>query len=407
MYKLIDFILLIILIGGMIHNYSSLFAGYRRKKELPYIVIVYLIEAPYRGFMAKNMPYTDLAIDAILFLCFLVLCIKEKVVLCYNYLIWLIGFLISALLYVSSTVGILGILRVQEAKFYIGIALLLTMICTKLKSKKGVLQIANVYIVNSIIISIVDLISFMIYKNCAFCETISNRNFISIYNFLGLVGLIYISKTDKRLRIKLAIVLIMVDLLLMKSSSVYLAIFILVVILWLQKMHLTSSSIYGAMVLVCIVAVVGTIATVSSPQAVHNDMVVTVQKARSSDDYTRTLIWEEALKLAKENILYGIGPDKFRDTRTGYKFPTHNDYLKVLVETGVIGLLAFITFVVNSCWQMIRIKDKNVRQGCGCAILALLIFVLFHGYINYVTFWIVMSIPYWWIHIIEQREKIK
>ena len=58
MYKLIDFILLIILIGGMIHNYSSLFAGYRRKKELPYIVIVYLIEAPYRGFMAKNMPYS-------------------------------------------------------------------------------------------------------------------------------------------------------------------------------------------------------------------------------------------------------------------------------------------------------------------------------------------------------------
>lgn len=401
MYKLIDFILLIILIGGMIHNYSSLFAGYRRKKELPYIVIVYLIEAPYRGFMAKNMPYTDLAIDAILFLCFLVLCIKEKVVLCYNYLIWLIGFLISALLYVSSTVGILGILGVQEVKFYIGIALLLTMICTKLKSKDGVSQIVNVYIINSIIMSIADLVSFMIYKKCVFCDTISNRNFVSIYEFMGLVGLTYLAKNDKRLKIKFAIILITMDLLLMKSSSVYIAILILTVICGLRKMHLTSKPIYSAILIVCCVAVVGTIVTVSSPKALHNDIVVAIQNARSSDDYTRTLIWEEALKVAKENVVYGIGPDKFRDTRTGYEFPTHNDYLKVLVETGIIGLVAFVTFIIITCRKTIAIRDKNVRQSCICTVLALLVFILFHGYINYVTFWIVMCIPYWWKGIIE------
>ncbi len=405
MYRVIDIFLIIVLLIGMLFYHSTLYGRNERKKELSYIVIVYLLEAPYRGFVARNMPYTDLLIDVIVLAYFLTMCIKRKIRLCKNYMIWLVGFLTATILYVISSSGVLGIFKVQEAKFYIGICLLVTIISTEIRSKEGIKQIINTFIVNSIVMSTADLISFLIYRNCMFCSMISNRNFISIYNFIGLLGLLYIYKFDKRLRIKMAIGLVFIVLILMKSSSVYLAILILGVIWGMRKLYLTSSFMYKLVIVFCIVGVIGTIVVVSSPHALQNTAVMAIQKVRDSNDYTRTLIWEEAIDLAKENWVYGIGPDQFRDSRTGYSFPTHNDYLKVLVETGIIGLVAFVIFLMKTCREMLLIQDNNVKQSCFCAILALMVFILFHGYINYVTFWVVMCVPYWWVYMVENKVR--
>lgn len=165
MYRVIDIFLIIVLLIGMLFYHSTLYGRNERKKELSYIVIVYLLEAPYRGFVARNMPYTDLLIDVIVLAYFLTMCIKRKIRLCKNYMIWLVGFLTATILYVISSSGVLGIFKVQEAKFYIGICLLVTIISTEIRSKEGIKQIINTFIVNSIVMSTADLISFLIYRN--------------------------------------------------------------------------------------------------------------------------------------------------------------------------------------------------------------------------------------------------
>lgn len=403
MYKLLDIVLIIVLLIGLLFNNRIKLCN--KKKELPYIVMVYLAAAPYRGYIATNMPYVDLMIDIILLLYFCVLCVQSRIAICSNYMVWLVGFLTSATLYSCSTTGILGIIRIQEVKFYIGITLLLTIITIKLKSKEGIFDIIRIYIVNSIIISVADIISFIIYKNCIFCDILSNRNFVSIYSFLGLLGLLYLYRSTRKVKILVAIVVVLLDLLLMKSSSVYIAIFSLLCIWILRKLYCTSRGMYRLIIALFGIAVVITIIIVASPLASKNGVVMAIQNMRSSQDYTRTLIWDEALSLAKDNMIFGIGPDKFRDTRTGYKFPTHNDYIKVLTETGLIGLCAFVTFLISTFKDLLRIQDKRVKRYVFCAILGLLIFILFHGYINYVTFWIVLSIPYWWRYYVEREKK--
>ena len=79
MYRVIDIFLIIVLLIGMLFYHSTLYGRNERKKELSYIVIVYLLEAPYRGFVAGNMPYTDLLIDVIVLAYFLTMCIKRKI----------------------------------------------------------------------------------------------------------------------------------------------------------------------------------------------------------------------------------------------------------------------------------------------------------------------------------------
>jgi O-antigen ligase len=60
----------------------------------------------------------------------------------------------------------------------------------------------------------------------------------------------------------------------------------------------------------------------------------------------RLTLWEDALNLASQNMLFGTGYNTyiFMQRVTGYfgsYWDTHNIYLKVLVETGVVGLLLF------------------------------------------------------------------
>ena len=235
----------------------------------------------------------------------------------------------------------------------------------------------------------------MIYNYCAFADIISNRNFVSVYCYLGLVALIckYRRYWDKKYLF--AILIVLLDILLMGSSSVYLALVLLVGIWIIRKIYHTSNRMYKCIIMLLVCAVIGTVYVTVAPNAMNNKMIILIQNLRSSEDYTRMLIWDEALDVAKDNLVYGIGPDNFRDSRTLYHNPTHNDYLKILVETGLIGLFSFLGFLCKSFYDLWRIRDRRIKRYYFCGMTGLLIFMIFHGYINYTTFWIVFCIPYW------------
>lgn len=91
----------------------------------------------------------------------------------------------------------------------------------------------------------------------------------------------------------------------------------------------------------------------------------------------RLLIWEKGMELFKENPLVGIGYGVF--SRLGYDLAdTHNIYIKILVEQGVVGMLIFLilmmTFIAEG-FRLYRKGDDDLSKGLGLG-LVVCIFVL-------------------------------
>lgn len=88
---------------------------------------------------------------------------------------------------------------------------------------------------------------------------------------------------------------------------------------------------------------------------------VTQQRAVGQDPNSNSLqwrfsYWAETLPLANRNPVNGIGVDMTQYKTDVAKQP-HNDFIKAYVETGVLGLLAYLFL----CWQLVAIGIRAVR----------------------------------------------
>ncbi len=90
--------------------------------------------------------------------------------------------------------------------------------------------------------------------------------------------------------------------------------------------------------------------------------------------HNRLFTWKRTLSLVKHNPVFGIGPDNFpRFFAKYYKaeakemFPdsngnldkAHNEFLDVLLDNGIAGLIAFLGFFGTLLWACFRNADKN------------------------------------------------
>ncbi len=88
---------------------------------------------------------------------------------------------------------------------------------------------------------------------------------------------------------------------------------------------------------------------------IHNPIKETFYKSLYKDPYAanRIDIWQMSLTIFKDHFIGGVGPDNFSEVTNKYNFrqkrgpanyfkrprQPHNDYLKLLTETGIAGLL--------------------------------------------------------------------
>ena len=91
----------------------------------------------------------------------------------------------------------------------------------------------------------------------------------------------------------------------------------------------------------------------------------------------RLLIWDKGMELFQENSLVGIGYGSF--SRLGYDLgDTHNIYVKILVEQGVVGMLIFIILILSFIAEGFRLYQKgddDLSKGLGLG-LVVCVFVL-------------------------------
>ena len=126
-----------------------------------------------------------------------------------------------------------------------------------------------------------------------------------------------------------------------------------------------------------------------------------------SQNETRLNLWKTAEHIARDHPLLGIGEDNWVCFFPRYRVPgnydvamhPHNDYLNVLVNSGVPGLISFLALWVlalREAWRGCRpLRDDRARAtalGAGLALLGLLIGGFFQNY--YGTF---MNCLEWWL----------
>jgi len=88
---------------------------------------------------------------------------------------------------------------------------------------------------------------------------------------------------------------------------------------------------------------------------------------------------------------------------------THNDYLRIITELGLIGFIVFISFItfqVKSVFTILKKYDKKI----GYALLSLLIFNLLfsfaHNNMNSLLFWYISMLPFHIRHMYENDQII-
>jgi len=90
------------------------------------------------------------------------------------------------------------------------------------------------------------------------------------------------------------------------------------------------------------------------PTAVEQRVNMTYDKNDGRLDHSsqvRVDLWEEGLQLFSENPTLGLGFGTYAHTNHAHGYSdSHNIYMKVLVETGIVGLLLFLCLLAKTFW---------------------------------------------------------
>ncbi len=95
----------------------------------------------------------------------------------------------------------------------------------------------------------------------------------------------------------------------------------------------------------------------------------------------RLLVWKQGMELFKKSPLIGIGFGVFR--YLGFDLgDTHNIYVKILVEQGLIGIIIF--FVIISCflrmgYVLYKKGEDDLGQGMGLGLMSCMIVVVLNN----------------------------
>ncbi|KQO21263.1 hypothetical protein ASF10_14185 [Flavobacterium sp. Leaf82] len=117
---------------------------------------------------------------------------------------------------------------------------------------------------------------------------------------------------------------------------------------------------------------------------------ITQIKETDASAKARLTYWENSLKLSQANPLLGVGLGNYRIESIPYEkisendfivsLDSHNDFLEILAETGIInGLIYFSLFLVIGFINVKRVlksKDTNVRT---VAILTIMLLIVYGG----------------------------
>ncbi len=207
-------------------------------------------------------------------------------------------------------------------------------------------------------------------------------SFINRHNFAAFIemaisvplGLMFVGaiRKDKRLLYLTAIALMGVAMILSGSRGGLVSLVaqvIFLVILATENKSTSSLILKGVLALALIGVIIFGAVLIGGESSLTRFAETAASKNVSSD---RTQIWQVTLEVIKNNLPFGVGLGAFgtaytpHDTMFGMERveQAHNDYLQVLADAGIFGLLIGAFFVIQlfrTGWQNLKTHDKYKR----------------------------------------------
>ncbi len=104
------------------------------------------------------------------------------------------------------------------------------------------------------------------------------------------------------------------------------------------------------------------------PQVIERlQETVTNENTLDESSQLRVNMWQQSLDLAKQNLIFGIGYNTiwYMGLQLG---DTHNMYLKILTEQGMVGLFIFLLclfLAIKHSWRLFNNSNDNFLKGLG------------------------------------------
>ncbi len=235
-----------------------------------------------------------------------------------------------------------------------------------------------------------------------------------LINILLCLALFYNGVERKSWWLRLALPLSIIDMLLTFSRSGVIAAAVGGVVLLAMNSNPTvlkqTGKVLGALILALVIVY-------SASSQVRNAIAPAISRLTRLTDTSvdsvgaRVVAYQEALNMAADHPIIGIGPDMFPyeyDVRTGITAPEphvvpHNLILEILAEKGILGLLAFFGIMGTLFYKLIvALKatpktasfHRAVLQWITVSLIAFLIHTLFLTGLYEVYLWVLIGLAY-------------
>ncbi len=179
--------------------------------------------------------------------------------------------------------------------------------------------------------------------------------------------------------------LILLNIIILQTRSVWIAMlvfFMSMIVLWLfnlvkNKLQFNSASVKkGSVIALVFIIVVSSSFIVFKKTGTLNLMkhqISSIFNSKSSSNHSRLKIWKSTWELSKDNFIMGVGAGNWKISMLPYYNTNfernyenwrrpHNDFLWVLSEKGIIGLLLYLMIFLIIIYYSIRIFLKETDK---------------------------------------------
>src|SRR5699024_1090176 len=91
----------------------------------------------------------------------------------------------------------------------------------------------------------------------------------------------------------------------------------------------------------------------------------------------RNRLWEVAFKYIRKSPIFGYGLDNGLMSLAGIEQSTHNTYIHILLQGGIVGLFIFFMFMYTIWQEYFRSLDDDIVLTAAAYLIGILIFINF------------------------------
>lgn len=395
---------------------------YIKKVKIPILVYMYIAMIPYNYVIALELNIIDKVLEiGIAFSLIKILYEKRgRIKVMPSLIVYFASIFLSVLYAAIRKNDINVLLRSQELRFFFGILMVVIILINIIDSQKKLIHLLVIFQFNTLFLSIGGYID--AYMRGSILD-FSHRfrftldiNFYAIYLLVGI--LVYITSCNFKYRnsgkltnksmLQFAYILFCGSALLRtRSSSIYVCIVFLAVLGICYLYNRYNKRMVKYITNMLILSILGISIFLSMNK--YEDLIIIpklTQMMGRDWDTTRYVIWNSAYEVFLKNPIFGLEPGSFRYAyKIDVNFITHNDYLKILAETGLLGMFAFCIYLSSIFKKIFKISDNTTKYYCISLIMVMLIFMLMHNYITYAVFWVVIAFIYIYCNLLSQKNK--